>query len=238
MDATYRIVIIGNAYVGKTSLVMRCIHQQFSTNYEGTIGASFFTYNAKISQSLFPNASSQELSSNKYITIPFQLWDTAGTEKYRSLAPIYYKNASAAIFVYDVSDRNSFDDLEQWVAAFKDSCANINSNEISSDLNTSGCDSESSLAGSSNNVNNCRVPLYLVGNKNDLADRIAVTNQEGEKWASDHHFQFMSTSAVTGDNVDLLFSKVANDIIAIHNRVSTVNQNDIRSLTDTEFNCC
>jgi len=72
----------------------------FKTHSESTIGASFMS---------------------KYLVvggkaIKFQIWDTAGQEKYHSLAPMYYRNSSAAIVVYDISRSATFDTLRNWVA--------------------------------------------------------------------------------------------------------------------------
>ncbi|OHT08588.1 small GTP-binding protein [Tritrichomonas foetus] len=165
MTQTYRIVMIGNAYVGKTALVMKCIHKTTQVNYDETIGAAFHTYNAKVNG----------------IVQQFQVWDTAGTEKYRSLAPVYYRNASAAILVYDMTDKISFDELENWISIFKESS------------------SPDSI-------------IFIVANKNDLEDSIVISQQEGEKWAFEHHYPFFCTSAITGANVDNIFQTVAKKI--------------------------
>lgn len=95
--------MIGNASVGKTALIMRYINKTYKATYDETVGAAFHTFQAKI--------------DGQQITI--QVWDTAGQEKYRSLGPVYYRNTSAAILVYDITDRQSFLDLNLWIDTFR-----------------------------------------------------------------------------------------------------------------------
>ena len=105
---TFRIILIGNAQVGKTSIVQRLVNREFFDHYEETVGAAFFTYTHTIEGQ----------------PILLQIWDTAGQEKYQSLGPIYYRNSSAAIAIYDQSDPDSFKILPDWILAFKES-ANV-----------------------------------------------------------------------------------------------------------------
>lgn len=100
---TYRVVLIGNAYVGKTALIMKYVNRTIQQQYEETVGAAFHTYQTKF--------------EDKQYTI--QVWDTAGQEKYRSLGPVYYRNTIAAILVFDITDRQSFQDLSGWIENFR-----------------------------------------------------------------------------------------------------------------------
>merc|ERR1711865_1085960 len=89
--------------VGKSSLVLRFVRGQFFEFQEPTIGAAFLT---------------QNVSLNDY-TVKFEIWDTAGQEKYHSLAPMYYRGAAAAIVVYDITRKQSFETLKNWVKELK-----------------------------------------------------------------------------------------------------------------------
>ncbi|KAH0786492.1 small GTP-binding protein [Histomonas meleagridis] len=102
---TNRVILIGNPYVGKTAIINCLLKQESSDNYEPTIGAAFHNYSQKINGEEFC----------------IQIWDTAGQEQYRSLGPIYYRNAKAAIFVYDVTLPNSFEAIPMWLDAFENS---------------------------------------------------------------------------------------------------------------------
>lgn len=97
---TYKIVIIGNSGTGKTNISTRFARNAFNELSQATLGVEFMT---KII----------ELSNKKKIKI--SLWDTAGQERYKALSKVYYKGASGAIIVYDITDPNSYVDLESWM---------------------------------------------------------------------------------------------------------------------------
>ncbi|EWM29666.1 ras-related protein rab-5b [Nannochloropsis gaditana] len=99
-----KLVIIGDSGVGKSSLVLRFVTQSFKPFSESTIGASFMS---KVI----------ELDGQ---TVKVQIWDTAGQEKYKSLAPMYYRGAAAAIVVYDITRRESFGTLQRWVSELQE----------------------------------------------------------------------------------------------------------------------
>jgi Ras-related protein Rab-5C len=82
-----KLVLLGEAAVGKSSLVLRFVNNEFQENKEPTIGAAFLTQKCKVDDNI----------------IKFEIWDTAGQERFHSLAPMYYRNAQAAIVAYDVT---------------------------------------------------------------------------------------------------------------------------------------
>jgi small GTP-binding protein len=97
-----RVVVIGDSTVGKTSILNRLTTNTFN-KFEGpTIVSNFQIYHREVDGTC----------------VELQIWDTAGQEKFRSLGPIYYRNASAAIIVYDITSRATFENLQQWVEAF------------------------------------------------------------------------------------------------------------------------
>lgn len=95
----YKLVLLGESAVGKSSLVLRFVKNAFSEHQESTIGAAFLT---------------QTLQAGGD-TLKFEIWDTAGQERYNSLAPMYYRGAHAAVVVYDISKRESFERARRWV---------------------------------------------------------------------------------------------------------------------------
>ena len=102
-----KVVLIGESGVGKTSIINRYISNTFSNVLTATPGASF------TSKTLFLKEYNQ--------SIKFEIWDTAGQEKYRSLTKIFYKDAGAAILVYDITRKESFDELQKyWLNQIKD----------------------------------------------------------------------------------------------------------------------
>jgi Ras-related protein Rab-6A len=105
------ISLIGEATVGKTTIAQSLLRIELTTTYKPTIGASM----VKIP---YPSAP----DSLKW----FYIWDTAGQERYRALAPVYDRDSVAAILVYDVSARESFDKLSDWLRLYRDSCGEEN----------------------------------------------------------------------------------------------------------------
>ncbi len=101
-----KIILLGESGVGKTSIIERFKGNPFDENYKPSMGASFASKNIKIPES--------------EDVIKFQLWDTAGQEIYRSLASLYYKDAHAAILVYDITNPKSFQELKYWSKELKE----------------------------------------------------------------------------------------------------------------------
>ncbi|XP_059618518.1 ras-related protein Rab-5B [Phlebotomus argentipes] len=95
----FKLVLLGESAVGKSSLVLRFVKGQFHEYQESTIGAAFLTQTVCIDET----------------TVKFEIWDTAGQERYHSLAPMYYRGAQAAIVVYDIQNQDSFQRAKTWV---------------------------------------------------------------------------------------------------------------------------
>ncbi|RIA83403.1 putative VPS21-Rab5-like GTPase [Glomus cerebriforme] len=94
-----KLVLLGEAAVGKSSLVLRFVNNDFQENKEPTIGAAFLTQKCRMEDKV----------------LKFEIWDTAGQERFHSLAPMYYRNAQAAVVVYDVTKAASLDKAKSWV---------------------------------------------------------------------------------------------------------------------------
>eukprot|EP00494_Astrolonche_serrata_P003280 UN03286 len=89
---SYKLVLLGDTSVGKSSCVGRFVKNEFLEYQQPTIGAAFLTQTV-------------DLGSH---VVKFEIWDTAGQERYRSLAPMYYGGAGAACVVYDITNYGSF----------------------------------------------------------------------------------------------------------------------------------
>ncbi|KAL7721556.1 Rab family GTPase [Entamoeba marina] len=94
-----KVVFLGDSSVGKTCIIGRFMTGDFDTGYDATIGTDFSTKTMTI----------------KNTSIQLQIWDTAGQERYRSLIPSYIRDSSAAVIVYDINNRQSFEDIDKWV---------------------------------------------------------------------------------------------------------------------------
>jgi len=106
----FKLVLLGDSAVGKSSLVLRFVKKQFYEYQESTIGAAFLTQTVNV----------------KDYTVKFEIWDTAGQERYHSLAPMYYRGAAAAIIVYDLTNRQSFVRAKTWVKELQKQQGNPN----------------------------------------------------------------------------------------------------------------
>lgn len=105
-----KIVIIGEASVGKTSLMSKFVSDTFSDEIQPTIGCDI---------------------QNKSVTVEgthleVRLWDTAGSERFQSMLPLYYRGCHGAILVYDVTRRNTFTKLRDWLAELENNLTNDN----------------------------------------------------------------------------------------------------------------
>ena len=94
-----KIIVVGDASVGKTNIVYRFVNRQFMNEYCITIGADFFSYNLEFDDKIFK----------------LVIMDTAGSERFRSVTRGYYKNCSFALIVYDITDKKSFNSIKQWI---------------------------------------------------------------------------------------------------------------------------
>jgi small GTP-binding protein len=99
----FRVVLVGDSLVGKTSIVHALVRGEFDPNDVPTVGAVFHTV-------------ARDVHGKRLV---MQLWDTAGTEKYRSIGPIYYRNAAAALAVFDLRNDNFTEGLDGWIVNVK-----------------------------------------------------------------------------------------------------------------------
>uniref|UniRef100_A0A7S1C9T0 Ras-related protein Rab-5C n=1 Tax=Bicosoecida sp. CB-2014 TaxID=1486930 RepID=A0A7S1C9T0_9STRA len=97
----YKLVLLGESAVGKSSIVLRFMKDEFSDHIDSTIGAAYSTKSVEVDQD------GRE--------VRFEIWDTAGQERYHSLAPMYYRGAQAAIVVYDITRKATFERAQAWV---------------------------------------------------------------------------------------------------------------------------
>ncbi|KAM5145460.1 ras-related protein Rab-7a-like [Mantella aurantiaca] len=97
-----KVLLIGNAGVGKSALMNQYVNSRFTNYYRATIGADFFTKELRISDQL----------------VTTQIWDTAGTERFQSLGAALYRGTDCCLLVFDVTVPNSFHALDTWHKEF------------------------------------------------------------------------------------------------------------------------
>ncbi|KAJ5069159.1 small rab-related gtpase [Anaeramoeba ignava] len=99
-DYLLKLLVVGDSAVGKTSLILRIIGEEWDSNITPTLAIDFFQ---KI----------QKLSNGK--TVKIAIWDTVGQERFRTLTNSYYRGANGIILVYNVENRDTFDHLSSWI---------------------------------------------------------------------------------------------------------------------------
>lgn len=116
---SFKVVLLGEGCVGKTSLILRYVEDKFNERHITTLQASFLTKKLNIGGR----------------RINLAIWDTAGQERFHALGPIYYRMSNGAILVYDITDQDSFQKVKNWVKELKkmlgsDICLVIAGNKI------------------------------------------------------------------------------------------------------------
>lgn len=99
MTYSFRLVVLGKECVGKSSIIHRYIYNNFKNDHISTIGAAYNTF--------YPKKYNEK--------VKLEIWDTAGQERYRSLVPMYYKNASIILIIFDITNKESFNDAQYWI---------------------------------------------------------------------------------------------------------------------------
>ncbi len=124
MNQLQKIICVGSAFVGKTSLSRRFTLNTFIHSYIPTLGVSWLTKTI----TLTPEQLNENLSKNVYtepLTTRLSLWDTGGQEMFTYLRPKYYAGATCAVLVFDITNQSSFDDIEVWVNEVVSKCPDI-----------------------------------------------------------------------------------------------------------------
>ena len=105
-----KVVLIGEAGAGKTSIIQRFAYKLFDQNCASSITSQFISQIIELKE------------INK--TLNFEIWDTAGQERYRSMAKIFYKDAKIILFIYDITCLKSFEEIKNyWIKQVKENCS-------------------------------------------------------------------------------------------------------------------
>ncbi|OAX83277.1 hypothetical protein ACJ72_02370 [Emergomyces africanus] len=228
-SSSVKLVLLGEAAVGKSSLVLRFVNNDFQENKEPTIGAAFLTQKCSL-----PTR-----------TIKFEIWDTAGQERFASLAPMYYRNAQAALVVYDLTKPSSLTKAKHWVAELQRQASPgiviaLVGNKLdltNEDYNAAAAASgrQASSPGSSGSANGSPGPDASDGGDSESAadavdqdadddeeqeegqdspagDARKISTREASSYAEEEGLLFFETSAKTGVNVPEVFTAIANAI--------------------------
>ena len=163
----YKVVLIGESGVGKTCIIAQFTQGKFDAGTVSSLTSQFIRKTLE-----FPEGKS----------LTFDIWDTAGQEKYRSMAKIFYKDAKAVILVYDVTNEKSFTEMKDyWYEEIK-------------------------------KLGDPNIIIAIAANKSDLYEEKKVDNETGEAFAKEVGAIFVSTSAKNASGIQALFDNIAQKI--------------------------
>jgi small GTP-binding protein len=166
----FKIILVGDAAVGKSSIVNRLLYNRYHCMLTPTIGAAY------LSKKLIVNGNAYQLN----------IWDTAGQERYHSISKVYYKNALGSLFVFDLTNRKSFENIKNWLMDVRQN----------------------------NNLE--KYCIMLVANKCDInKNQWQVTEDEINVLATEHECQYMFTSCYTGDGIFDSFLQLTQSMIEL-----------------------
>jgi len=154
-------IFIGESGVGKTSIINRFINNKFDNNVEITLGAQF---------------SSKTLEFQKSnISLQFDIWDTAGQEKYKSVTKFFYRDSKIVILVYDITRESSFNEIKNfWLNQIKNFVEN-------------------------------NIIICICGAKSDLINDEKVKEEDVRKFADENNVFFRLTSSMNNYGIDEMF---------------------------------
>ena len=163
--ADVKLVLIGESGVGKSSIIKQYSAHVFDPDIDASISNKVIVKTLEL----------KDIGK----TIKLNIWDTAGQEKYRSIAKIFYKDAKIIVLVYSITNKDSFETLKNyWYQEVK---------------STAYPD----------------VILAVVGNKHDLYNQSQIPDEEAKSWADSIGAIFQFTSAKSNSGIDLLFENLA-----------------------------
>ena len=166
-------VLLGETAVGKTSLINRFVNDVFQDNFVPTMVGCYS------SKDIFYDKANRK--------IKYEIWDTAGQEKYRSINKIFYQDAYINILVYDITKKNTFKALKDyWIEEIKEN-------------------------GPRDAI------IIIAENKSDLYEHEAVDEDEVRKYCKNIDAIYQLTSAQTGEGVNELFNKIGKELLIPRN---------------------
>ena len=170
LKLAFKMCVFGDSGVGKSTLINRYVTAKFDQDLKSTIGAAIL----------------MKFIETEKFRITLQIWDFAGEARFSALLPTYAQGSSAAIFMCDISNRDSITSIDEWFLTFKQGLNNLDP----------------------------KFPLIVVGGKLDLEDQRSFTWKDiKEILTGREKLDYIECSSKTGENVDLLFQTIIDKML-------------------------
>ena len=197
VDFEIKLAFIGQSTVGKTSLITQYTKKTFADTYLSTIGADQII---------------KELKLENGLNVKLNIWDTAGQERFRSVNAIFLKGAQIVIMVYDITKRDTFDEIKNyWYNNVKSIIAKD-------------------------------TVLGIAGNKSDLYENEQVSKEEGQQYAQEIKAVFKETTATTFESINELINELVQKYYSQNNLTNFPNKDEAirvsKMKNEKKRNCC
>ena len=199
VEYLFKVILIGDSSVGKTNLLNRFVKNEFNSQSKPTVGVDFFSKTVTIDKK----------------SVKAQIWDTAGQERFKAFSSAYYNGSHGAIIVYDVTNKDSFENVKNWITELK------------------------------THLELGNLVVMLIGNKTDLENQRQVTEEQGRSLAEQLDFFFMETSAMKNstNEVSKAFMVIIEEILNKNpqlkkkggEKIDLGKKNEVK---DTKKGCC
>ena len=194
-DCVYKVLLLGDSTVGKTCFLLRYCDKTFQEAHLSTIGLDY-------------RLKTMTLQSGKNIKL--QIWDTAGQDRFRAITKNYYKGANGIILIYDVTNRQSYENVKNWITQIREEA---NPNVVIY------------LAGNKVDVSE---------------EEKVVKTEEGKKIAEEFNLPLYETSAKNGVNINRIFEELVEKVDEIYSKleVPKIDQQNKIYTGETKRGCC
>ena len=162
-NVMFKLIVIGEASVGKSCIMMRAVKDEYKGNYDVTVGVESNTFMVKINETI----------------VQLQIWDTAGTEKFRSMIRVFFAGSHGTFLVYDITRKDTFEAIDFWLSMLRD-----------------------------NTVPDIKI-ILVGNKKDKEAERQVPYEIGENYMKKNGLFAFVETSAKTGEGVSDMFVKIA-----------------------------
>ena len=230
---SYKVLIVGDSGIGKTSLIRRYIYDKFIEQNDSNLGLDFKEKVVQVSP------------KDKIILI---LWDTAGSEKFHSIAQNFFTNCDGIILCFDTNNYNSFQNLKGWVDYINE-YIEIKDDENNNNINYGRENEEEEEEEEENewiDDEQFKPVLALAGTKSDLKKNQIISLEEINKFSQNIKCEYFETSSKEGNGIEDLFFFVAKElfekkIITDKNKKGFKLGNDKKwneSQSNSKIGCC